>query len=532
MTDPHLAEDAAARLRALEPRPSWSRRRPGPARPNCSRSDPAATGLGRSSRGGGGPDLHQQGGHRDARPHPGQPGNGRQRQTSGDKSPSPVDLRSRPGRDCPGPGARLAAPGPTPDVSPSPPWTPCGTARAPDALPVPFRRQPGIADDAAPHYRSAAAAPWPCWRTKAATPTRWPPPWNFSTTTPAAWSDCWSPCWPAATSGCRTRSRSGDAGLRAEAEAALAALVGRDLATAADLIGPRDQEALLAGARYAAAQLAATRPRLSPSSGWKPGTSLTGDLADLPAWRALGQLLLTNDGRLRARLDVRQGFPPTPPARRPKAALQEAIDALSAAAGDALAQLREAPAPVFGDAEWATVLQLLRLLNLATAQLWLAFQEAGAVDLPKWPCAPSPPSAPRRRLPTSPWPSTIASRHLLVDEFQDTSPTQAGLIAGLTRGWGPTAAAFPGRRPPHVHLSLPQGRCRALPPGFATPGWNHRSACGTGTIARGRRWWSGSTASFRRSFRLSTGLHGAVRYAPLPRDPAGRGGFRVSLHPS
>ena len=300
-----------------------------------------------------------------------------------------------------------------------------------------FGAQPGIADDAEPHYRSAARRTLALLEDEGSDADTVAAALEFLDNDAGrlerllvallARRDQWLP----------HTVRSGDAGLRAEAEAALAALVGRDLATAADLIGPRDQEALLAGARYAAAQLAATRPD-SPIVGLETREHpLTGDLADLPAWQALGQLLLTNDGRLRARLDVRQGFPPTPAGKAAKAALQEAIDALSAAAGDALAQLREAPAPVFGDAEWATVLNFSRLLNLATAQLWLAFQEAGAVDFAEVALRAITALGPEEAPTDLALALDYRIRHLLVDEFQDTSPTQARLIAGLTRGWEP-----------------------------------------------------------------------------------------------
>ena len=56
-------------------------------------------------------------------------------------------------------------------------------------------------------------------------------------------------------------------------------------------------------------------------------------------------------------------------------------------------------------------------------------------------------------------------RHILVDEFQDTSCSQWELLERLTAGWEPRrrAHAVPGRRPDAVDLPLPRGRGGAVP---------------------------------------------------------------------
>jgi ATP-dependent helicase/nuclease subunit A len=67
-----------------------------------------------------------------------------------------------------------------------------------------------------------------------------------------------------------------------------------------------------------------------------------------------------------------------------------------------------------------------RLLRLAAGQLWLAFQEAGEVDFIEIAARAG------LALGDDEAPTDLAQaldyriRHLLVDEFQDTSPTQVG----------------------------------------------------------------------------------------------------------
>ena len=232
-------------------------------------------------------------------------------------------------------------------------------------------------------------------------------------------------------------ARSGDDSLRDEAEAGLQALIRRDLAAAAAAVDGIAQSQMIAAARFAGATLAAENPAhpLAVLETWNH--VLGDDLADLPLWQGLTELLLTSTKpwALRKTLDKRQGLPATPEGKAHKATLQPVIDSLGSAAEAALQPLRDLPPPTYGDDDWATVEIFSRLLNLATAQLWLVFQEAGEVDFGE---------ITQRALlalgsDDSPTDLALALdyriRHLLVDEFQDTSPTQVRLIAGLTRGW-------------------------------------------------------------------------------------------------
>jgi len=225
-----------------------------------------------------------------------------------------------------------------------------------------------------------------------------------------------------------------DTDQRIEAEAGLAALVRRDLAAALNHCPGRWQAGVMPAARFAATEAPEpARTALAPLLDWN--TPLSGDPADLPRWQSLAALLLTGEGRLRRSFDKRNGLPPTPEGQAYKTVLNDALKELSPSAEKTLQNLRALSDPRYDEATWAAVETYSRLFNLACAQLWLVFQEAGAVDFSE--------IAQRalRALGEDEAPTDLALaldyriRHLLVDEFQDTSPLQVQLIAALTRGW-------------------------------------------------------------------------------------------------
>ena len=226
--------------------------------------------------------------------------------------------------------------------------------------------------------------------------------------------------------------RLGGADLRDEVEAGFALLLGRDLAAVAALLDADRQRALLPLARFAAANASGVLDPLCDRM-----MPLTADHGDLPAWRALAKLLLTDTGTLRKSVDKRIGFPADTAFGEQKAAMKALLDDLAGVTGlaEALQAVREAPLPEFGEDSWFTVSVFTRLLRLAAGQLWLAFQEAGEVDFIEIASRAS------LALGDDENPTDLAQaldyriQHLLVDEFQDTSPGQVELLARLTRGW-------------------------------------------------------------------------------------------------
>ena len=229
-------------------------------------------------------------------------------------------------------------------------------------------------------------------------------------------------------------SRIESGAMKAEVEAGFAALIERDLAMVEQLIDGRIQSLLMPLARFAAANVPGMHDAIFD---WN--FRLTATIADLAQWQAVAGLLLTGTGTLRKTVDKRLGFPADKAFADQKRAMLELLAELRGSAGAeaALAMLSGLPQPELSAAEWATVECFSRLLRLAAGQLWLAFQEAGQVDFIEIAARAG------LALGDDEAPTDLAQaldyriRHLLVDEFQDTSPSQVGLIEKLTRGWMP-----------------------------------------------------------------------------------------------
>lgn len=212
----------------------------------------------------------------------------------------------------------------------------------------------------------------------------------------------------------------------------LAWLVSNILQDAARRIDASVQKKLMPAARFAAT----TNPKLAALLDWTE--VMTGQCEELPAWCALASLALTSGGEFRRTLRAPDGFP----AGDAKAAeLRDGVLALTKnlppEAASCLHGLRKLPLPEDIHDSWEMVETIDRLLALAEAKLWLVFRDAGAVDF----------TAIAQHaigsLGTDAEPTDLALaldyriRHLLIDEFQDTSPGQVALAAALTRGWEP-----------------------------------------------------------------------------------------------
>ena len=131
----------------------------------------------------------------------------------------------------------------------------------------------------------------------------------------------------------------------------------------------------------------------------------------------LAQAVLTQKGEWRKR-------PPAPPQLIAIPGLQEA-----------LAALLLLPPPAYTEAQWETLDAILALLKPAVAQLLMLFGERGEVDFTQIAHgalqALGTPEEPTDLLLSM----DVRVRHLLVDEFQDTSNSQWELLERLTAGW-------------------------------------------------------------------------------------------------
>ncbi|HXF65401.1 MAG TPA: UvrD-helicase domain-containing protein, partial [Burkholderiales bacterium] len=236
-------------------------------------------------------------------------------------------------------------------------------------------------------------------------------------------------------------------GERAALEQALANAVSDALAALAALAPPQVRERLPAFAAHAAGQLEAAGIE-SPIRACRGMSELPGaGLEELARWRGLAELLLTSGGELRRRVNAQQGFPPASGAseaerRRRQDAKKDFEAFLEGLAPHRLfvEQLhftRSLPPTAYSDAQWEVVEALVALLPVAVGELKVLFQERGQVDFTE---------VAQRAVqalggPESPTDLALALdyriRHLLVDEFQDTSWSQYDLLAGLTAGWQP-----------------------------------------------------------------------------------------------
>ena len=228
-------------------------------------------------------------------------------------------------------------------------------------------------------------------------------------------------------------------------ETALADVTRDALARLAELMPKDARPELVALAAYAAENLAAAGndAPIAACRGMKklPGTALE----DLSRWRGIAALVLTSAGALRSRITEDEGFPAPAKAKGPEKQMREdmkrRLRALIALLSDhrtfieLLDETRILPPAAYTDTQWEIVDALAALLPVAVAQLEVLFRERGKVDFTQVA------QAAVRALgePDNPTDLALALdcriRHILVDEFQDTSFSQFELLERLTAGW-------------------------------------------------------------------------------------------------
>jgi len=178
------------------------------------------------------------------------------------------------------------------------------------------------------------------------------------------------------------------------------------------------------------------------------------NFADLPlvnatdksAWIGIANLLLTKSYTWRKRPDDEMGFPTLASLKTPqekfvhneyRAKLKTLITALSEREDlrIALEELFILPAPHYQESQWDILQSLLRVLKIVVAQLRVTFQQHGKIDFIENA------QAALLALGNDEHPTDLALaldyqvKHILVDEFQDTSFTQYHLLEKLTAGW-------------------------------------------------------------------------------------------------
>ncbi len=154
------------------------------------------------------------------------------------------------------------------------------------------------------------------------------------------------------------------------------------------------------------------------------------------AYLCLANLMLTGEDRFRRQISKRLGFPKEH--IEEKLRMQDLIEQLAAVSGleEALAGVRDLPPARYSDEDWLIIQASFTLLRHAAGELKAAFAEAGTVDFIEVAQIARRVLRGEDHLPTD---AALAVaddiRHLLVDEFQDTSRRQHEFISALIAAW-------------------------------------------------------------------------------------------------
>ncbi len=224
--------------------------------------------------------------------------------------------------------------------------------------------------------------------------------------------------------------------VRRRLEQGLAQLAQEILETAQQRLGPELKSELLPLLRFAGKNLL-SKQASHPLTLWANRDDFpTPQAAHLEIWRGVAQALLTAKGEWRKIIDIRTGFPPK---TAEKIAFEAILARLSDDAGTCtqLRQILQCPPTQYEDSQWRIINILIQVLPLLAAQLQLIFQQYGVMDFIELGLSAS------RALGEEQQPTDLALsldyriRHLLVDEFQDTSIAQFKLLEKLLLGWEP-----------------------------------------------------------------------------------------------
>lgn len=155
------------------------------------------------------------------------------------------------------------------------------------------------------------------------------------------------------------------------------------------------------------------------------------ELIEAAHWQPFCKMMLTGEAWRRA-INKRDGFPASTH-RSEIQQLRGLIDAFAADDGllELLCRAQSLPPASYADEEWSAVRSIFILLRRATAELHVVFAEQGAIDFAEASMAAHAAlgdAGVQMR-------QEDRIRHILVDEFQDTSRTQLALLRHLLRDW-------------------------------------------------------------------------------------------------
>ncbi len=237
-----------------------------------------------------------------------------------------------------------------------------------------------------------------------------------------------------------------DMALRRELEQHLCLVIQDHLQKLQALFPNHYVASLLKLARFAADNLVLTHPDANLLA-CRTLTNLPAtDGEALCAWQGLASMLLTKSGQWRKKVDREIGFPALTQLKNPvekalHAEMRQAHQALIKALQDrddlrlALAECFLLPQPYYHDAQWQVLKSLLHVLKVVAAQLRITFQQYGQIDFIENALAALIALGSEENPTDLSLALDYQIKHLLVDEFQDTSFTQYQLLEKLTMGW-------------------------------------------------------------------------------------------------
>jgi len=168
------------------------------------------------------------------------------------------------------------------------------------------------------------------------------------------------------------------------------------------------------------------------------------DFESLHLWEGLIELVLTQADDWRKTVNKNQGFPaPSGDQKEMQSEMKSAVPSLIEQLQgipdllEDLQAIRLLPKPSYSDDQWDVLQALFVVLKLAVAQLQIVFREQSKVDFTEVSIAAV------YALGHAEQPTDLALvldykiKHLLVDEFQDTSVSQYSLLERITTGWEP-----------------------------------------------------------------------------------------------
>ncbi len=161
------------------------------------------------------------------------------------------------------------------------------------------------------------------------------------------------------------------------------------------------------------------------------------DMDHLEQWRLLANFVLTGSAQLKKTVNKNNGFPPK--AKAEKQRMRDILSLLAAipGTGDVMHGLRMLPeTSAFGVNQWKIVESLFHLLPRAVLHLQTVFATRGKADFTEIALRALDAVGDRFGNPSDLLLKLdYRIRHILVDEFQDTSELQIRLLRCLTSGW-------------------------------------------------------------------------------------------------